>query len=232
MSQKPSRKQAWKTAEQEADLILSEEDQQAAAAVQKDINALKHEAVNTIPPAEPDPLLAVPQRKGLLRLSEQQYDLIFAEIEELLYLGGRHREDVMSYLRKHYGIKRTTAELWIRKVQERAREVQAQENLTDRHYQLERMAHALFNRAADGPSWNDIKRQVARIGKMIDDGKIIDARAMLAQMSRQKGGDLKTAQRILWNLCAMAGYGTKITVDVSGANAAQILGGDGSKNTP
>lgn len=208
----------WALAEQVADAALTPAEAKAVEGIRKDIDALKHDAPkHQIPPVEPNPIEEVPQRDKRVDLDEDQKDAIFAEIEELLFLGGRHREDVMSYLGNRYGIKRRTARHWMAQVRERWRAAQASEELTDRHYQLERMAHVLYNRAVDGPTWGDVKKQIGQLKKLIDEKNFDAVNALIAEMVKQKGGDLKTAQRILWNLCAMAGYGTKVTVDVTGA---------------
>lgn len=238
MSHNKRSRSLWKAAGAVADDELLEQAAAAQAApelvpqeerdvddLHKKFNTLKHPPSKlTIPPTEENPLDRVPQREGKRSLTEEQEEAIFAEIEELLFLGGRHREDVVSYLRKHYQIRRTTAEYWIRRAETQWRAAQAQINLTDRHYQLERMAHALYNRAAEGPSWTDIKRHINKVQKLIDEKKFDEVSTYIAQMKKIKGGDLRVAQRILWNLCMMSGYGTRITLDLGGAN----LGGEDS----
>jgi hypothetical protein len=151
-----------------------------------------------------------------VHITEDQEAAIFAEIEDLLFLSGRHRDDILWYLQKTYQVRKITAEWWIRRTTVRWRQAQEAEDLTNRHYQLERMAHALYNRAVDGPTWQEVRAKIAEAVRLADRGENAAARQLLTEFSKSKGADLKTAQRVLYNLAAFAGLGNKITLDLAG----------------
>lgn len=146
----------------------------------------------------------------------EQLETFYAEIEDWMFCEGMHREVAAGRLMKQYKVPYATALTWILKTQIRWREAQSQEELTDRHYQLERMAHSLYQTALDGIA-PELKRQLLAIEKLIKDGLLDEAREKLNALAKGKLRNLSVAQRVLWNLSAMAGIGHKVTLDLSGA---------------
>lgn len=78
------------------------------------------------------------------------------------------------------------------------------------------MAHHLYSEAMTGLSWGKAKESLDEVVRLINKGDNAGALALLETMRNSKVPDLRVAQRVLWNLCAVSGYGNRVTVDVSG----------------
>lgn len=149
-------------------------------------------------------------------LTDDQMNVVFARIEDLSFLQGMHRDEIIDEIAKEYSAPKEKAREWYNIAVKRWRENQDGEDLTDRHYQLTRMAHSLYGMALNGVKIEQIHAIADQLEKAINDPE--KTRELIAKLRACKGKDIKTAQRILWNMSAMAGLGNKITVDLSGVN--------------
>jgi hypothetical protein len=146
----------------------------------------------------------------------EQLESFYAEIEDWMFCEGLHQEEAVGRLVRRYKIKYHLALSWIHRVRRRWREAQSHEDLTDRQYQLERLAHTLYQTALDGIP-PELRRQLRTIEQMLKDGEVDTAREKIHALAKGKLRNLSVAQRVLWNLSTMAGIGHKVTLDLSGA---------------
>ena len=150
-------------------------------------------------------------------LTAEQRTMIFAEIEDHMFVSGLHNDAPLDRTIKKSKRERKLVQQWIGKVLKQWRESIDSEDLAARHYQLDRMAHHLYSEAMTGLSWGKAKESLDEVVRLINKGDNAGALALLETMRNSKVPDLRVAQRVLWNLCAVSGYGNKVTVDVSGA---------------
>lgn len=146
-------------------------------------------------------------------LTDDQMTVIFARIEDLSFLQGMHRDEIIDAIAKEYTATKEQAREWYKTAVERWRKNQEDEDLTDRHYQLTRMAHSLYGMALNGVKIEQIHSIADQLEKAINDPE--KTRDLIAKLRACKGKDIKTAQRLLWNMSMMAGLGNKVTVDLS-----------------
>jgi len=149
-------------------------------------------------------------------LTDDQMTAVLARIEDLSFLEGKHRDEILDIISKEYSAPKEKVREWYNIAVKRWRENQDGEDLTDRHYQLTRMAHSLYGRALNGVKIEQIHAIADELEKAITDP--VKTRELITKLRECKAADIKTAQRLLWNMSAMAGLGNKVTVDLSGVN--------------
>lgn len=149
-------------------------------------------------------------------LTDDQMNVVFARIEDLSFLQGKHRDEIIDEIAKEYSAPKEKAREWYNIAVKRWRENQDGEDLTDRHYQLTRMAHSLYGHAINGVKIEQIHAIADDLEKALENPE--ETRRLIAQLRACKAPDIRTAQRILWNMAAMAGMGNKVTVDLSNVN--------------
>lgn len=158
--------------------------------------------------------------ENVSNLLPEQLLIIYAQIEDYMFVQGLHRDRVLDLICQEYGCVRTTAKSWIQEMRRRWLESIDEEDLAVRHYQLDRMAHHLYSEAMTGLSWGKAKESLDSVIRHLKNGRTDEALALLEDMRNSKVPDLRVAQKVLWNLCAVSGYGNKVTVDVSGAGVS------------
>ncbi len=149
-------------------------------------------------------------------LTPEQRTMIFAELEDLMFCSGLHKDAAVDRIVEKYKCTRKLALTWVSKMLKQWRESIDSEDLAARHYQLDRMAHHLYSEAMTGLSWGKAKEHLDEVVKLLKKGDKEGALVLLEKMRSSKVPDLRVAQRVLWNLCAVSGYGNRVTVDVSG----------------
>lgn len=149
-------------------------------------------------------------------LTPEQRVMIFAELEDLMFQSGMHKDAAVDRIVEKYKCTRKLALTWVSKMLKQWRESIDSEDLAARHYQLDRMAHHLYSEAMTGLSWGKAKESLDEVVRLMQKGKKNEALKILEGMRGSKVPDLRVAQRVLWNLCAVSGYGNRVTVDVSG----------------
>ena len=157
--------------------------------------------------------------KGMTQeFSDLQNEEIYAEIEEMLFMGGCHRETVLGHLRTKYKMSTPEAERRVEHVRQQWKATIEKEELPLRHYQLERMAHELYRCAVGAVDWQQV---IPKALNLLRDGKTEEAIRYLEHLQGEPKPDLRNARGILRLLADFSGLGNKMTVDVTGAGLGQ-----------
>jgi hypothetical protein len=155
-------------------------------------------------------------------LTEEQRLTIFAELEDLMFAQGMHKDAALDVICDKYKCTKKRAKEWMSIMLKQWRDSIDSEDLSERHYQLDRMAHHLYSEAMQGMSWGKARAKIEEVIRLVNQDKKEDAVKILNEMQQSRIPDLRIAQRVLWNLCAVSGYGNKVTVDVSGTGGLTL----------